>query len=253
MLFSGITSNTFRSLDFQKVIGSTKIAQLEGVEWECDVHVPLGNVQMAEIIKKQTLDAGLKIFSIGSYFKAGDSYDASKAFLPVIDCAQTLKTPVIRVWVGSRSSVNCDEEYYKKVLKDTKTICNMAWRAAKTVCFESHRGTLSDSPQMILRLIKDAETDNLKMNWKPNREKTFEENQADLRLILPHLQHIHVSNKSQKGDGILLSEAAEEWKRYIEIIRQNPKNKCFFLRFIMNDGFKRLDEDAALLNSWIRP
>ncbi|MEI6132078.1 MAG: hypothetical protein WCQ41_04565 [Bacillota bacterium] len=244
MLFTGISSNSLRTLDFQSVIELAKNAHLDGIEWEGDVHVPIGNVDVAEMIWRATTKENLKVLSLGSYFKPGDTPDAAKAFLPIIDSAKTLRAPVIRIWAGSNSSANSTPDYFQKVTFDLRVICNLAWRSAKTVCFEYQRGTLADSTDSVFRLINEVACDNLKTNWQPNYEKTFEENQQELKLILPYLQNVNVSN--------FMGASEELWLRYIDIANQNYKDKYFFMRFLLNDGVQKFNSDATTLNRIVR-
>ena len=172
--------------------------------------------------------------------------------MSVVDCAKTLNSPLIRIFAGSVPSKNCEPEYFKKVVNDIKTICNIAWRAGKIVCIKFHRGTLADSTEGILNLINAANSDNLKTYWSPSPALTREENQSELKVVLPYLENIRVSNWSEKGDRYELKGATDEWQSYIEIVNQSPKNKNFFLKFMMNDGLKQLNDDAETLNTWIK-
>jgi len=252
MFFTGLTSVSFRNLGFQEVISIAKNGQLDGIEWGSDVHIPLFDIENADAVKKATVRAGLKILSYGSFFKAGDNFDAAKAFLPVIDCAKTLNTQNIRIWAGSKSSDECYSEYYQKILADTKTASNIAWRAGKTLCLEYHKGTFADSRFSVLKLLKEAECDNLKTNWMPNPKISYQENVEDLIALLPYLENINVFNASADGNRIPLENAEQEWKNYIDLAKKTAKNRCFILEFFKHDGVDQFYKDTKTLNTLVR-
>ena len=67
---TGLLSVTFRSLPFERIIDLTVQAGLDGIEWGGDVHVPPGELKLAERIGQAARGAGLVNFSYGSYWRA---------------------------------------------------------------------------------------------------------------------------------------------------------------------------------------
>ena len=99
---AGLVSITFRQLSAEKIISLVSEADLDGIEWGGDVHVPHGDVKRADQVKRMTLDSGLNISAFGSYYKFQEHNPDSAAKGPrmeaVLDTAEALGTPSIRIW-----------------------------------------------------------------------------------------------------------------------------------------------------------
>lgn len=83
---TGLTSVTFRQKTIDEIVALARKAQLDGIEWGGDVHVPAGDVQAARHAAKATADAGLSVLSYGSYFHGDEGED----FAPVLESAKAL-------------------------------------------------------------------------------------------------------------------------------------------------------------------
>jgi hypothetical protein len=83
---TGLASVTFRSLSTGRIIGLAKNANLDGIEWGGDIHVPPGDIALAVKIRVETLKAGLKVLSYGSYYKTL----TGGVFTPVLETAVAL-------------------------------------------------------------------------------------------------------------------------------------------------------------------
>ena len=68
----GLCSITFRDLSVTEVIKLAKEAKLDGIEWGADKHVIPTDLKNAEIVAKQTNEAGLEVASYGSYYRVGE-------------------------------------------------------------------------------------------------------------------------------------------------------------------------------------
>ena len=88
----GVTSVTFRKKSVDEIIELARRAQLDGIEWGGDIHVPAGDLQSAASTAAKMRTAGLSVFSYGSYFYG----DKGESFSPVLSSAKTLGAPVIR-------------------------------------------------------------------------------------------------------------------------------------------------------------
>lgn len=244
---SGLTSITFRNLECQEIIELVKSSHLDGIEWGSDIHVPSGDIERAKAVRDETIAAGLKVLSYGSYFRVGDTDDAKKEFMPFLKSAIQLDAPIIRVWAGSKSSSSCDAEYFAKVVDDTKTICNMAKEHHITICFEYHRGTLTDTCDSALRLIGKADCANLKTYWQPNPDISHQENEEELSNILPFVEYIHVFNWSVGNERHDLESGTKEWLDYMKIIKTDGKSHSFLLEFVKDDSSEQFSKDAHTL------
>ena len=78
MLKTGVCSVTFRKFDVETVIRLTADAGLDGIEWGSDVHVPMGDPAWAAKVRQMTVDAGLEVLGLGSYFRCDNADDIRK-------------------------------------------------------------------------------------------------------------------------------------------------------------------------------
>ena len=65
MFKTGITSITFRKKTPEEIISVTKAAGLQAIEWASSAHVHEGDLKLAELVRKMTLNAGLEVSSYG--------------------------------------------------------------------------------------------------------------------------------------------------------------------------------------------
>ena len=65
MITPGIVSATFREKTAEEVIALCKAAGLEAVEWSENAHINPGDIEGAEKLYKQTINAGLQIAASG--------------------------------------------------------------------------------------------------------------------------------------------------------------------------------------------
>lgn len=145
MIRGGLTSVTFRQLSPLEVIKLVERSPLTYIEWGGDVHVPHGDIKLAEQIYQMTVDGGLKISSYGSYYFVGESEPTGLSFQKVLDTAIALKAPVIRIWAGRKGSMETDEFYRNMVIEDSLLIADMAASEGIQLAYEYHAGTLTDT------------------------------------------------------------------------------------------------------------
>ncbi len=96
VLLPGLVSVSFRALSPREITGACLEAQVRGIEWGGDVHVPPGDLENARAVGQMTRDAGLQVAAYGSYFRCDGS-----DFEPVLETALAVGAPLIRVWAGT--------------------------------------------------------------------------------------------------------------------------------------------------------
>ena len=126
MFSLGLTSVTFRHLDFRQIPACCAQAGLSCIEWGGDVHVPPATPDRAVQAARLTAAAGLRVSSYGSYYRCGETDDAQAAFAPHLEAARRLGAPVIRLWAGSRGSSDADSVYFRQIVEETRALCRMA-------------------------------------------------------------------------------------------------------------------------------
>lgn len=244
----GLCSVTFRNLTPEEIIEHTKKAELDGIEWGGDVHVPPKNYKYAKEIGELTKDAELDIISYGSYYKVGENNTVS--FEEILETARLLSAPAIRVWAGEKSSNLADDKHREKVNQDTIRISKLAEKEKIDIYFEYHRKTLTDTAESSVQLMKDTNCQNVFLYWQPNIGLKIEKRIDNIKKIIPWLSNVHVFH----WEGIerqSLSKGQFGWDKYIQVINDNATkkyaNRYFMLEFVKNDDLEQFYEDASIL------
>lgn len=249
MLETGLVSVSFRNLTPEKIVELTKQAQLEGIEWGGDVHVPAGDVETAKRVRKLTEDAGLKVFAYGSYYRPGEQ--PVEEFMPVLECAKALGAPVIRVWAGAKWSWRADEAYVQKVISDTQAICDIAAKENIAVSYEYHGWTLTDNRFSATEVHREVGRENMALYWQPNFCLTDEENILALRMVLPRMKDVHVFFWDCLGERFPLQDAEPLWQQFVDIIRKDEKPHRLMLEFFKDNSIEQFAQDAQTLKKLV--
>ncbi len=101
MIKPGICSITFRQKSPEEIIALSLEAGLAGIEWGADVHVPPEDLENARRVGEMTRGAGLEVVAYGSYWFALDEQPEPEPFEPLIEAAEALGAPMIRLLGGS--------------------------------------------------------------------------------------------------------------------------------------------------------
>lgn len=256
MLFPGLVSVTFRQLQHAEIIQLALEAGLTGIEWGGDIHVPHGDLHRARQVRRMTEDAGLRIPSYGSYYRVWPQEPAP--FAQVLETAQELGAPLIRVWAGKLGSAEADEDHRLRLADEAKQIAEQASQAGIAVAFEFHRNTLTDTLDSTLDLLKRANHPNLGTYWQPPVGTSFNDNLDSLKAVLPWLRNLHVfqwrANKQQPGETIRLplADGEAEWRQYLFLSQIDGKDRFAMLEFVREDDPQQLKQDAEALLSWLK-
>ena len=151
---TGLLSVTFRSLPFERIIELTAEAGLDGIEWGGDVHVPPGELKLAERIGQATLKAGLINFSYGSYWRS--DCEPNK----IVETAAALGVQWIRIWAGTLPSASCPPETRRRTAEYIRQLCRHA--GGMQIAAEKHRNTLTDQAASAVRLLDEVAEDQVK-------------------------------------------------------------------------------------------
>ena len=253
MKLLGLTSVTFRHLSCDEIIRIAKENGLSGIEWGADVHVPPGDVEKARIVRKNTENNGLSVFSYGSYYKTGEQPDIRETFRPVLDTAVALGAPIIRVWAGSQGSAEAaeiDRGQFEASVRDTRIIADMASAQDVTVAFEYHRGTLTDTAESALRLLREVGRENVKAYWQPNPEITVAQNLSELSMVLPCLTNVHVFYWDKNNVRLPLRDGEADWRIYLSAISKKTEAGALIFEFVKDDKAEQLRLDTKAFKRW---
>lgn len=251
---AGLCSVTFRSLEPDAIVELAARAGLRGIEWGGDVHVPHGDLAAARRIKGLTLNAGLQVSSYGSYYHAGEDEAQGLRFEAVLRTACELGAPTIRLWAGRKGSDEATAEYRECVAADLRRAATLAAAAAVGVALEWHCGSLTDTPDSSLRLLKAIDHPNAALYWQPALDLDCSACLGSLELALPHLANVHLYHW-QAGSGGMerrpLVEGAAVWRKYLDLLRRSGKDPWILMEFVRDDAPARFLDDAAVLRSWL--
>lgn len=247
---SGLVSVTFRKKTPAEIVTLVKQAGLDGIEWGGDIHVPHGNLALAREIAWMTHDAGLSVAAYGSYYRV--AVDNQPAFGAVTETASELGAPTIRVWAGNRASVDADSSYRALVIDESRRIADQAAQAGKTVSFEFHGGTLTDTNESARWLIEQISHPAIRCYWQPPLGHSDTYCLAGLHSILAWLSHVHVFQWDADHTRHPLIAGANRWLKYLGSIAPTASDHFAMLEFVNDDCDKQFLADASTLMDWIR-
>ena len=249
MLKPGLVSITFRQLSPEAVVAAAVDAGLQGIEWGGDVHVPHGDVAAAERVAKLTADAGLAVSAYGSYYRLGGG-DDPVPFAAVLESAEALGAPYVRVWAGRQGSDAADQDHWKRVAHDAHDAADAAGRAGLGLTLEWHGNTLTDTADAAKRLFREADHPNLYCFWQPRNNRPMRVSLDDLDAALPRLAGLHVFHwEGPDNERRPLHEGRERWERYLAKAAPALEGQDAFasLEFVQDAEPANLNRDAATL------
>jgi 3-dehydroshikimate dehydratase len=251
MLIPGLVSVTFRHLSPLNIVRLVEKVDFTTIEWGGDVHVPHGDRSRAREVRKIMSSAGLSAAAYGSYYRVGESENQGLLFEQVLATAVELEAPTIRVWAGAKSSAQADSAYREKIVEESWRIADMAAAANISISYEFHAGTLTDSNDSALALLRDVSHDHVYTSWQPQTEISTVECSRVLEGVLPRLTNVHVFHWLRVGERRPLIEGYEAWKRYLRIIRGSSRDHHLLLEFVRHDEVDAFYHDAQTLKQWL--
>ena len=249
MIHSGLVSITFRQLSLREIVDLAVRAGLAGVEWGGDIHVPHGDLRRAREVRRMTQDAGLHVAAYGSYYRV--EHDDPAPFERVLATAVELGAPAVRVWAGTRGSVEADAAYRAETVALSRRIADVAARAGVAVAYEFHAGTLTDTNASARNLLETVAHDNVKSYWQPPRGSEVAYNLDGLDAVLPWLLHVHVFSWGATGERLPLAAGEEGWMQYLRKIASSGRDHFAMLEFVQDDAPESFVRDAATLKRWL--
>ncbi|MEZ4684343.1 MAG: TIM barrel protein [Caldilineaceae bacterium] len=246
----GLVSITFRKLTPAEIIALVVQAQLSAIEWGGDVHVPHGDAATAQIVRRQTVDAGLQVAAYGSYYRV--SHEETGPFDKVLAAAVALGAPTIRVWAGRQGSAVADEAYWQAVVEDSQRIADLAAAEEIKIAYEFHRNTLTDTNDSARRLLEAVAHPNVRSYWQPPRYSTVAYNLAGIATVAPWLEDIHLFQWHRvSGEREPLAAGADDWQFYLDKISELDADRYALLEFVAEDSPANFLRDATTLLSWL--
>lgn len=221
----GLCSVTFRDKAVEEVIALAKAANLDGVEWGGDTHVPETDIDNAYNVAQLMEEANLQTTSYGSYYRLGSFQD----FQPFLAVAKALGAPIIRVWAGDEGSSDADEKYRQQIIEDANRIGELASISSLSITVEYHSDTLTDTPESALQLMREIDSPNVFLYWQPAESLSINERLDSLQDLAPWITNVHVFHWKDYYTRYPLADGFDEWKRYIKTIEEHSPNKQVYL------------------------
>ncbi len=238
----GFTSVTFRKLTREEVCVAAKENGIEYIEWGGDIHLPPDDENALEEIIALQKKYGIKAISYGSYYRIGQKDFV--LFEKILRVAKKIGCKRVRLWLGTASSNKTDKKLFETLKEETRILCDMAKEKEINLSFEFHEGTFNDNGESSVEFLEAVNRDNAATYWQPLRVKADFEN---LEKVVHYINGIHVFHWGKLGVRHSLKKGESEWKKYIELLKNNCKNTDYILEFVKGDSLAQFSEDAETL------
>lgn len=241
----GFTTVTFRKLEMKQIVALATQNAITTIEWGGDVHV--NSLEQAKLARKICKEAGITISSYGSYFVVGETNEAD--FDSLCQTVYALGAPVMRVWLGNKSSTAYTEDKIAMLVKTTRMLADVAQTYGIIIAFEFHHNTLNDNGESCLQFLKQCGKNNVKTYWQPLYQG---EDTNNLNLVLPFLLNVHVFYWNARGKRFLLKKGEKEWHPWITQLKQAGFTGNYLLEFCKHDNQKNFEKDIVTLKNWLK-
>ncbi|MEZ0164604.1 sugar phosphate isomerase/epimerase family protein [Kineococcus sp. LSe6-4] len=255
MLIPGLCSVTFRQLDPPALLDLAARAGLATVEWGADVHVPVGDRARAREVAARTADAGLTVASYGSYLRAGVAGGAEGGpdVADVLGTAAALGAPRVRVWAGDTGSAGTGDR--GPVVRALADAVRRADDLGLQIGTESHGGTLTDTTDSTLRLLREVDDlvgrPALTTYWQPTVDATDEEALAELAAFGDRVSTVHAFSWGPGTQRNPLRTREALWTRVAAALRESGDGHDVLLEFVPEDDPDVLAREAMALREWL--
>ncbi|MGL3807686.1 sugar phosphate isomerase/epimerase family protein [Paeniglutamicibacter sp. R2-26] len=240
-LDAGLCSVTLRALGIQEVVDIAAAAGLAGIEWGSDVHVH--DAASADLARGACAAAGLRVFSLGSYYRAGSFGD----FGAVAALAARVGAPRIRIWAGDTEPADTDAATWEAVVRDTRRIAGIAGERGLELAFEFHKDTLTSTVESTLELLGRVARPNVGTYWQPAEGLGDGEALESLRRLLGHVTGVHCFSWWPANHRLALEERAALWRGVVSVLREHGRGLELMLEFVAGDTPGQVAADAAFL------
>jgi 3-dehydroshikimate dehydratase len=251
VVYPGLVSVSFRNLDPSAVVALAARCGLVGIEWGGDVHVPHGDLERARQVAAMTSAAGLAVAAYGSYYAVGDGGRSGKGFDEVLETAQMLGAPLIRVWAGKRGSREADENYRRQVIQDARQVAARAAAVGIRVAYEFHGNTLTDTADSAADLLAATADAGVSTCWQPPIGMASDACLRSLERIQSCLANLHVFHWIDGYQRCPLADGTAVWASYLRLAARAPlapdARRWAMLELVRGDDPEQLAADADVL------
>jgi 3-dehydroshikimate dehydratase len=253
---AGLVSITLRELSPERVIDAAADCGLRGIEWGGDVHVPHGQTDIAEKVARQTTAAGLEVASYGAYYHFDEcDPEAGKAGPPmasVLDTAEALGAPAIRLWPGRRGPRETPGSVLEAIVERARTFAQAASMRGMRIDFEFHENTLTETPESTLALLESIGHPAARTLWQPPLRISPADRLEGLRQLKDRVSNVHCNFFAQDPWPHIhpLAEGEAEWISFLQEL--NPAaGRWVLIEHVKDHSVGQLREDAQALLRWL--
>lgn len=253
---AGLVSITFRQKAPEQIIQVAVECGLQGIEWGGDVHVPHGRVDIAEIVGRQTREAGLEVASYGAYYHFDECDAGSEKSGPtmesVLDTAEALGAPAIRLWPGRRGPREMTPEIREAIVARARAFAEAAAGRDMRIDFEYHENTLTETPESTVELIRAIGHPAARTLWQPALQTSPADRLESLRSVKAHVSNLHCNFFDQDPWPNVhpLAEGETEWKSFLEELEPSPE-RWVLIEHVRDHSVDQFREDAQALRRWL--
>lgn len=241
----GLCSVTYRQLSPAELVAKAVDAGLRLVEWGTDGHVLLHDPEMARQVRRTTEQAGLRVASLGSYFRVGvtpmDEFDA------LLDTAEACGAARIRIWAGDQGSDQLAAGERQRLVAETRELAAQAAKRRIELAFEYHGNTLTDSTGSAVALLEEVDHPSVGTYWQPAVGVGDDAAIESLQAVLPWLRGIHVFSWWPRTERLRLSARSGLWRRVAGLLRSGGVPVDLMLEFVPGDDPAILSQESAAL------
>ncbi|MEE1611426.1 sugar phosphate isomerase/epimerase family protein [Microvirga sp. CF3016] len=250
----GLCSVTFRKLAPEAIVALAAECGIGGIEWAGDVHVPPGQFDTARRVRHLTEEAGLSVVSYGSYIAPPSDDEA--AFALVLDTAQALGAPNIRIWPGSRNrdSATYSAQERQHAASLIRRMARSADSASVTIGLEYHPNSLTDDLASAQRLMAEIDDPNVFLYWQPRPGLPLDEALDELRAVGSDTSHVHVFAWDSEKRRYPLSDQRAYWTKLLTDAPSTrwPRDRFAMMEFVRDDSPEQFRADAAVFCQMLR-
>lgn len=254
----GLCSITVRALTTGEVIDVACRAGVVGIEWGADVHAPPGGGHTLVALGARTRDAGLDVASYGSYLgMAPPTGDDTSVVDAVLDSAQALGAPLVRIWTELGVTPTSPESERRRVADRTAAFVDRIAGGDLLAALEFHPGTLTETAASARELVDTVDRPELRTHWQPDPALPADVALAELAQVTSRLAHLHVFTWGPRGieDRRPLADGADLWRPALTLADRDgaplPGPRYALCEYVRGDDPQQLVADVRALNRWL--
>lgn len=252
MICPGLVSVTFKNESPEFVLDAMRRAGLYAVEWSENWHVPAADPAAAAELAAKTRAQGAVVAAYGSYYRLGMNPNPEKAFRPVLKNAVAMSVPILRIWGGGRPSADLSAAERAAMAAEAALVSHMAANAGIKIALEWHRNTVTDTNESALRLLEEADAENLYCLWQPTPALNIPQRCAGIAQLEQQKKLLNLHVYYWRGEERRpLIEGAAEWTQYLDRVNR-AEPRYALLEFVRGDTMQQLTDDADSLRRLLK-